>query len=303
MFHDTDEVPEPTNRLRRRHLVAAVAERVELDEAAAGTLMDVIEGVIDRNAAQHERFAVLPRAGTVAARPGGFVGDAQLTARDTHEPLIAFSAEIADTASLTIDQVELAVAIITKMVESAPDEAAVYVPGWGYHGDDVALERVWRQDQQELVDEYRKHPTTTWVLQCNPAKWDVFGFIDETGELPTSWSISRNLDQIAEGDRVVFWLSGRDAGVYAIGDVLEAPRLGHVDSDHLGDDADHVWEWFVPIALDLDLFDTPVLRSDLKHDPRFADEPIIRVPWAANPHPLSTEAFGAILDRIDEPTG
>src|SRR5690606_13608013 len=121
---------------------------------------------------------------------------------------------------------------------------------------------------------------------------------EETGELPWSWSVSRYLDQIGEGDRVVFWLAGEQSGVYAIGEVLGPPESGQVNADHVDGEAPHRWEWFVPIALDLDLFDEPIPRSELRTDPRFADQPIIRAPWAANPHPLSHDALLAILDLV-----
>jgi hypothetical protein len=299
MFHHTDDLPEPTGRLRRRHLVAAIAERVGFDTDTADELLETIETVIERNAGRHERYAILPRAGAVDARPGGFPGYVVLTRLHTYEPLIRFSSEIANDTGLDVCDVELALAIIIKMVEGASETAAVYVPGWGYHGDEAALDRVRRESRRELVAHYRANPATTWVLQCNPKMWDIHGFIDENGELPSSWSIVRYRDQITEGDRVVLWLAGPDAGVYAIGEVVGAPERDRVASNRLAHNTAPEWEWFVPIELDLDLFDSPIPRAALKADPRFSNQPIIRVPGAANPHPLDRDSFDAILDRVE----
>jgi len=65
-----------------------------------------------------------------------------------------------------------------------------------------------------------------------------------------------------------------------------------------GDDAPD-WDTFVPFALIVDWWDTPILPRELKPDPRFAEESIARMPAAdANPHPLSAEAFRATVERI-----
>jgi hypothetical protein len=52
------------------------------------------------------------------------------------------------------------------------------------------------------------------------------------------------------------------------------------------------------IDLSIQLWEAPILRSDLRADPRFEDESVLTLLKAANPHPLSTNAFQAILERI-----
>ena len=120
-----------------------------------------------------------------------------------------------------------------------------------------------------------------------------------TGELPDSWSIGRYRNDIQPGDRVVFWLAGKEAGVYALGVVTGEP-FHDVVNDDVTDEAGDRWNTFVPIDLTFNLMLGPILRSDLKQDPRFQAESILRAPMATNPHPVSAKAFDAILDHLVE---
>jgi hypothetical protein len=50
-----------------------------------------------------------------------------------------------------------------------------------------------------------------WLIRCNPKeKWDLPGFIAEGGTRIGSWSVVRNYrsERMAEGDRIVLWVSG-----------------------------------------------------------------------------------------------
>jgi hypothetical protein len=71
--------------------------------------------------------------------------------------------------------------------------------------------------------------------------------------------------------RVVFWISGRQAGMYALGEVVGPPQSGTSDPAYTGHDGP-AWDMFVPIDLTVELWDTPILRTALKADPRFAEE-------------------------------
>lgn len=296
MFIDNTDNAEPAARLRRRDLVAAIADRTELDSDQAAAFMDELEDTIQEVAEMDGVFVDLPRAGSVEQRSAEL--HIVTTVLPQHVPMIRLSERVAAAAGAPAAQVDRAFAIITKLIEAAPASTAVYVPWWGYHGDEAALETLEAEQRAELLAYFREPTRPVWVLSCNPKKWDVFGYIESAGRLPDSWSISRYRDRVSVGDTVVFWLTGRRAGVYAVGIVTDEPRRDNVDASRLGDDAGSGdWEWFLPIALELDLFDAPILRSDLVTDPTFDSEPIIRTPWMANPISMSRQAIAVILGR------
>lgn len=285
----------PGGRLRLRNIAKAIVDQTDLDIEATLELLDAIDEVVESQI-QMGRRVVLPRVHLVTR---------EMLERTWHvgpvvdDPTIHFAIytdEIVELTGFRPGTVRHALLVTTHLVIDASPNAAVYVPGIGYHGPEGAIVAAQREDLAEELDRLTSAGTSIWLLQCNPDKFDVFGMLDE-GDVPKCWSVSRYLDDIRAGDRVVFWISGEAAGVYALGEVVGSPEPGVVDAYHVGDDSP-AWDTFVPIDLMVDLWDTPILRRDLKSDPRFAEESIIKVPGAANPHPLSAKGFQAILERI-----
>ena len=66
-------------------------------------------------------------------------------------------------------------------------------------------------------DEQRR----TWVFQANPARYPIEDSLrSEQGEL---WNLMQHAREVRAGDRVLVWISGPDAGIYAIGTVQTDP--------------------------------------------------------------------------------
>jgi hypothetical protein len=63
----------------------------------------------------------------------------------------------------------------------------------------------------------------TWIFQANPNKYPIRESIaKESKEL---WTCNQHTQKIKDGDRVLIWVSGKAAGVYAIGSILSVPVL------------------------------------------------------------------------------
>jgi hypothetical protein len=284
----------PGGRPRLRHHANALIDRVGLSLDDAIDVLDAIEDAVVDGVVLGEEV-VLPRVGAVTedmVHVGGYVGPVRVG----HGARFPILVEGLDAARITPATITAALDVLAEMIEGASPDAAVFVPGVGYHGSAEAIAAVEQEDLADELARLAQPGTSIWVLQANPKVFDISSFLDGTDTIE-NWSVSRYLDDIREGDRVVFWVSGEQAGVYALGEVTGAPFEGEVDQANLLD-ASHDWRWLVPIELTVELWDAPVLRSDLKADDRFADESIIRIPGAANPHPLSTSAFTAILERV-----
>jgi predicted RNA-binding protein with PUA-like domain len=137
-----------------------------------------------------------------------------------------------------------------------------------------------------------------WLVQSNPAKWRVREFFAHGNQLE-SWSITRYRDQIQQGDDVALWLSGREAGVVALGVVTgDVEDVVGDDGPYWTDPADaHAVRMRMPLRLTEAFLDAPVTREELRHDRRFAGATILSQPFAGNPFPLTDEAWTAILDH------
>lgn len=142
-----------------------------------------------------------------------------------------------------------------------------------------------------------------WLLQCSPAVWDVFAWWeDEDGELDR-WTVARHLDDIRAGHRFAFWVGGREAGVYAVGQVKEGPapvsppRGGYWRRPPKGP------VHMVKLATSRYLFDAPMRKSELLEDSDFRDALVVRMPRTANPIALTDRQWSAIQRRLPRGRG
>jgi predicted RNA-binding protein with PUA-like domain len=139
-----------------------------------------------------------------------------------------------------------------------------------------------------------------WLLQSNPQKWRIAEFLDEHApdELHT-WSVTRYLDQVSQGDDLVLWRAGSGAGVIALGHATGPAYEAAGTADTYWEDLEQAdrTHWWLPLELTEVFLDAPVTREELRHDSRFSHAAILRQPWAGNPFPLSDAEWWAILDR------
>ncbi|XVV01323.1 EVE domain-containing protein [Actinosynnema sp. CA-248983] len=129
-----------------------------------------------------------------------------------------------------------------------------------------------------------------WLLQCNPAVWDVWSWWQNGATGLKHWTVAKHHHEIRTGDRFAFWVSGKGAGMYATGTVLSDPYEtsdfdGHWSSPPTK--AAHV----VDLRFDRYLFDNPILRRSLARRPEFAESLVIKMPGYGNPIPLTAEQW------------
>ena len=106
-----------------------------------------------------------------------------------------------------------------------------------------------------------------WLFQGNPKYYRILDGIRDFTQMP--WLVTRYAKEMQLGDGVLVWMSGKDAGVYAIAEIIESPKLmpelpdsGYwLDKSRLGDKP------FATLRFTDKLLERPMLRSDLKQDP------------------------------------
>lgn len=135
-----------------------------------------------------------------------------------------------------------------------------------------------------------------WILQSNPEIYDTHGAL-EAGTID-KWRVVRCLDEISPGDEFALWISGPNAGAYALGIITEA-RQHSTDSDPFWVDADEGGKpaWRIGIRISRKL-DPPVSRLDLRADPDFAGSMIMRMPGGGNPFPVTPDEWHALQSHI-----
>lgn len=63
-----------------------------------------------------------------------------------------------------------------------------------------------------------------WLFQFNPAVYRWFDWVKENRETE-QWLTIQHAQHIQTGDKIVIWAAGNIAGIYAIGEILENPRI------------------------------------------------------------------------------
>jgi len=99
-----------------------------------------------------------------------------------------------------------------------------------------------------------------WMFQANPKRHDLLAGIAAHATEP--WAMNQHRDHAAQGDRVQFFLSGDQAGIYAVGQITSTA--------YRAEKANEFGEWKVDIVYEA-LVDPPLLRNpDIAADPVLA---------------------------------
>jgi len=100
-----------------------------------------------------------------------------------------------------------------------------------------------------------------WVFQGNPKLFDFETAL--RNEILTDWTVSAHKDKIKIGDKVVLWITGSDAGCYALAEVTSEPHTRTTSAD------DHLWkeednsELKADIKVTHNLVNNPILKTEI----------------------------------------
>jgi hypothetical protein len=64
-----------------------------------------------------------------------------------------------------------------------------------------------------------------WICQANPDIYDIFNALSDTTLNTFHWSVNQHADKIKAGLPALIWMSGKDAGIYAVARLLTGPEV------------------------------------------------------------------------------
>lgn len=145
-----------------------------------------------------------------------------------------------------------------------------------------------------------------WLLKCNPAAWDLRGFVASGQTKLTSWAVhpSYRTELMNAGDRVLFWVSGsgRDGfvrGVWGSGDLVAEPEPWSESSPGFWRNADGHHGVRARVGVDIRLWPAPVPDTELR-SAGVDDLEVQRQPFAANPSWVTTAQWKALRPLLPE---
>jgi hypothetical protein len=145
--------------------------------------------------------------------------------------------------------------------------------------------------------------TTTirhWLFQASPARYRIHDSLRREGE--EWWNLNQHAGDVKVGDLVAIWVAGDEAGIYALGSVIDGPITmpdsvrgqGYWENPKDG----IVQKPRVRVRYDRVLVDRPLRKVFLEADPSLWELRVIRAPRGTN-FALREEEWRALLAWLD----
>ena len=132
-----------------------------------------------------------------------------------------------------------------------------------------------------------------WVFQGNPKVFDFKTALQEN--LLNDWTVTAHKDKIKVGDKVILWITGNEAGCYALAEVTSEPFEKQDSPDS------HLWktedksELKANIKILHNLVDSPILKSQIEKIDALKN---LKVGSQGTNFSASSEQFNALLELI-----
>jgi len=154
--------------------------------------------------------------------------------------------------------------------------------------------------KDEDIFEDTRSGKRVWMFQGNPKRWRIFdSFKDPEFQSEQSWEVNQYKNEIKKGDLALIWVAGKDAGIYAIADIVSDPRImGDIPNGkywiNQADANQQNLKVFVKIKQKL--YDSPILRSELREIPELRQLKILNFSQGTN-FPV-TQREWAVIENI-----
>ncbi len=142
-----------------------------------------------------------------------------------------------------------------------------------------------------------------WIFQANPKRYDLLDFLARPSTQPgivDDWTLRQHAKDVSDGDTVLLWTAGDQAGIYAtgtiVGESFMRPRQDWEPEDAPPESRT------IHFRLDRILFDHPVLRRDLINHPVLKDLSVIRQAQGTN-FAVTEQQWEALRPMIESPSG
>ncbi|MTJ53586.1 EVE domain-containing protein [Anabaena sp. UHCC 0253] len=121
-----------------------------------------------------------------------------------------------------------------------------------------------------------------WLFQGNPKYYRVLDAIKELEQIP--WLVTRYTKDIAPGDGVMLWISGKQAGIYATAEVIEpAQFLTQIpDKKYWVDSTRALGKQQAIIRFTNKLIESALLKNRLQQDSIVKNLLVLRAPNSTN---------------------
>jgi predicted RNA-binding protein with PUA-like domain/DNA polymerase III delta prime subunit len=174
----------------------------------------------------------------------------------------------------------------------------------GWHNPLVykaAIDEGFREElfQRAIENQNKRY----WVFHSNPAYFDTKREIEQ--EDITEFKIQQNFQsKIKIGDKVLYWISGKDAGIYGLGEVTSLPQKRKLNLESMvyaNNPAKFEQEaWRVSTKINVKLVENPIFRDTLLSDNDLSDLRVFENPQGITNAEITETQFYKILSLSEK---
>jgi hypothetical protein len=126
----------------------------------------------------------------------------------------------------------------------------------------------------------------TWIFQANPKRYDILNALSDPEVQHYHWTVNQYKEKIKQGDVALIWMSGKEAGIYAIAEIASSPAIMSetpVEDRYWVDNEDRGKKQLrVELINKIVLINRPVFRHELRAIEALKDMRILRVAQGTN---------------------
>ncbi|MFC1745652.1 endonuclease NucS domain-containing protein [Candidatus Riflebacteria bacterium] len=181
---------------------------------------------------------------------------------------------------------------------------------YNYNFLDAEKEKTEIKQLQQIKAEAEsksKDDINVWIFQANPKEYDILNALsDKTVGNKIHWYVGQHKKRIKNGHIGLLWMSGKDAGIYAVTLITSDPKFTH---DYIA--ARKYWSNIergskkllrVEMMVIKRLLNKPIFRSDLKKLKDLKTLSILKCAQGTN-FPVKNSEWKIITDLIDKKYG
>lgn len=75
------------------------------------------------------------------------------------------------------------------------------------------------------IDISLKQDNKIWIFQANPNRYDIFNALLDSALNEQGWMVNQHKDEVKQGDIALIWMSGKEAGIYAVAEIISNPTF------------------------------------------------------------------------------
>ena len=127
---------------------------------------------------------------------------------------------------------------------------------------------------------------TVWIFQGDPARYSIKEMLsDQKVTKSFHWKVSRYRSEINENNLGLIWLSGKQAGIYGVTEIISAPDYfseSDAERKYWLRDAEDRTELRAKMKLLVNLVKAPITKEQIKSKPELQNLSIIKNPRGTN---------------------